>query len=72
MHKTRTLHIQWRYSYSVRWLYSLIFSYHQQIQFTYEFETYQRISFLDVSISKLTNRKVETAIFRNEANTIYT
>ena len=29
--------------------------YHQQIQFTYELEKYQRISFLDVSIRRLTN-----------------
>ena len=44
-------------------------TYHQQIQFTYELEKYQRILFLDVSIRRLTNGKLETTVFRKEANT---
>ena len=44
-------------------------TYHQQIQFTYELEKYQHISFLDVSIRRLTNGKLETIIFRKEKNT---
>ena len=44
-------------------------TYHQQIQFTYELEKYQHISFLDVSIRRLTNEKLETIIFRKEKNT---
>ena len=44
-------------------------TYHQQILFTYELEKYQRITFLDVSIRRLTNGKLETAVFKKEANT---
>ena len=44
-------------------------TYHQQIQFTYEIEKYQRISFLDVSIRRLTNGKLKTTVFRKETNT---
>ena len=44
-------------------------NYHQQIQFTYELEKYQRISFLDVLIRRLTNGKLETTVFRKETNT---
>ena len=44
-------------------------TYHQQIQFTYELEKYQRISFLDVSIRRLANGKLETTVFRKETNT---
>ena len=44
-------------------------TYHQQIQFTYELENYQRISFLDVSIRRLTNGKIETTVFRKDTNT---
>ena len=44
-------------------------TYHQQIQFTYELEKYQRILFLDVLIRRLTNRKLETTVFRKETNT---
>ena len=44
-------------------------TYHQQIQFTYELEKYQRISFLDVSIRRLTNGKLKTTVFRKETNT---
>ena len=48
----------------------ILFQYsHQQIQFTYELEKYQRISFLDVLIRRLTNRKLETKAFRKETNT---
>ena len=43
-------------------------NYHQ-IQFTYELEKYQRISFLDVLIRRLTNGKLETTVFRKETNT---
>ena len=44
-------------------------TYHEQIQFTYELEKYQHISVLDVSIKRLTNRKLETKAFRKETNT---
>ena len=44
-------------------------TYHEQIQFTYELEKYQRISFIDVSIRRLTNGKLETTAFRKETNT---
>ena len=44
-------------------------TYHQQIQFTYELEKYQRISFLDISIRRLFNGKLETTVFRKETNT---
>ena len=44
-------------------------TYHEQIQFTYELEKYQRISFIDVSIRRLTNGKLETTVFRKETNT---
>ena len=44
-------------------------TYHQQIQFTYKLEKYQRISLLDVSIRRLTNGKFETTVFRKETNT---
>ena len=43
--------------------------YYQEIQFTYEFEKYHRVSFSDVSIRRLTNRKLETTVFRKETNT---
>ena len=43
-------------------------TYHQQIQFTYELEKYQRISFLDISFRRLTNGKLETIVFRKETN----
>ena len=43
-------------------------TYHQQIQFTYKLEKYQRIS-LHVSIRRLTNEKLETTVFRKETNT---
>ena len=43
--------------------------YYQEIQFTYELEKYQRVSFSDVSIRRLTNRKLETTVFRKETNT---
>ena len=44
-------------------------TYHQQIQFTYELEKYQHILFLDVSIRRLTDGKLETTVFRKETNT---
>ena len=44
-------------------------TYHQQTQFTYELEKYQRISFLDVSIGRLTKERLERAVFRKETNT---
>ena len=44
-------------------------TYHQQIQFTYELEKYQRILFLDVSIRKLTNGKLGTTVFKKGRNT---
>ena len=44
-------------------------TYHQQIQFTYELEKYQSVSFLDVSIRRLTHGKLETTVFRKERNT---
>ena len=44
-------------------------TYHQQIQFTYELEKYQRILFLDVSIRRLTNGKLGTTVFRKGRNT---
>ena len=43
-------------------------TYHQQIQFTYEFEKYQHILFCCVSIRRLPNRKLETTVFRKETN----
>ena len=42
---------------------------YQQIQFTYEIERYQCISFLDVSIRRLTKGKLKTTVFRKETNT---
>ena len=47
----------------------ILSTYHQQIQFTYELEKYQHISFLDVSVRRLTDGKLETAAYRKEANT---
>ena len=44
-------------------------TYHQQTQVTYKLEKYQRVSFLDVPIRKLTNGKLETTVCRKEANT---
>ena len=44
-------------------------TYHQQIQFTYELEKYQKILFLDVSIRRLTHGKLERTVFRKETNT---
>ena len=43
-------------------------TYHQQTQFTYELERYQRISFLDVSAGRLTNERLERGVFRKETN----
>ena len=44
-------------------------TYHQKIEFTHKLEKYQRISFLDVSIRRLTNGKLKTTVFRTETNT---
>ena len=44
-------------------------TYHQQIQFIYELEKYQKILFLDVSIRRLTHGKLERTVFRKETNT---
>ena len=44
-------------------------THHQKIQFTYELKKYQRISFLDVSIRRLTNEKIKATVFRKETNT---
>ena len=44
-------------------------TYHQQIHFTYELDKYQRISFLYVSIRRLTNGKLKKTVFRKETNT---
>ena len=44
-------------------------TYHQHIQFAYELEKYQHISFLVVSIRILTDGKLETTAFRKETNT---
>ena len=44
-------------------------TYHQQIQFNCKLEKYLRISFLDVSIRRLTNGKLKATVFRKETNT---
>ena len=44
-------------------------AYHQQIQFAYELEKCRRISFLDVSIKRLTNGKLETTVLKKGPNT---
>ena len=44
-------------------------TYHKQIQFTYELQKDQRISFLDVSIRRITIRNRETIVIRKETNT---
>ena len=43
-------------------------TYHKQIQFTYELQKDQRISFLDVSIRRITIRNRETIVIRKETN----
>ena len=43
--------------------------YHKQIQFTYKLEKDQHISFLDVSIRRVTNAKLETTVFSKKINT---
>ena len=44
-------------------------TYHKLLQFTYELEKDQGVSFLDVSIRRLTNRKLEATVFRKETST---
>ena len=44
-------------------------SYHQSIQFTYELEENNKIPFLDVLITKSSNGKLETSVYRKSTNT---
>ena len=44
-------------------------SYHPNIQFTHEIEENQKITFLDVLITRTRDNKLETTVFRKETNT---
>ena len=75
----KNCHIHWKryfddtYAYiaphKIDYVMKKLNTYHQQIQFTYNLEKDQRISFLDVSIRRLTTGKLETTVFRKETNT---
>ena len=45
-------------------------SYHPNIQFTHEIEENQKITFLDVLITRTRDNKLETRVFRKETNTV--
>ena len=47
----------------------LLNSFHENIQFTYENEQLDRIAFLDVTVSRGTDGKLETNVYRKPTNT---
>ena len=44
-------------------------SYHPNIQFTHKIEENQKITFLDILITRTRDNKLETMVFRKETNT---
>ena len=44
-------------------------TYHPNIQFTYELEKLNKISFLDVLISRMVDHRLTTTIYRKPTNT---
>ena len=48
---------------------NILNSYHPNIQFTYELEENNKISFLDVLMIRTSNNKFETSVFKKSTNT---
>ena len=44
-------------------------SYHPNIKFTYELESYNKLAFLDVSARRTNDNKVETSVYRKATST---